>query len=201
MWWGPWQPAGGMGLEHGPGPRRASLLEVLAPRFSRKGPWGEVSYHRTRGRGGVEGRTLSEAQSGSCSLSGCNNVLSWGGGGQTELSGMLGYLPRGAAPSGAILEHLSLHRTQSQEPRSQQFGPSVWTGSAVSAQGRAQKGSPFAGLRTQWISPSLTGGETEARQKKARAGRGLAGCVGSIVFTRGSPEDLRRQAFLRSQKN
>lgn len=85
MWWGPWQPAGGMGLEHGPGPRRASLLEVLAPRFSRKGPWGEVSYHRTRGRGGVEGRTLSEAQSGSCSLSGCNNVLSWGGGADRAL--------------------------------------------------------------------------------------------------------------------
>lgn len=91
---------------------------------------------------------------------------------------MLGYLPRGAAPSGAILEHLSLHRTQSQEPRSQQFGPSVWTGSAVSAQGRAQKGSPFAGLRTQWISPSLTGGETEARRDRRRPE--LAGALQAV---------------------
>lgn len=165
---------GGLGsLQGGRDRSEAPGRAGLAPLFPRKGRWREVSHrpsHTDRGRD--RGRALSEPRSGSCGPSRCEEQ-SWGRGGHTGPA--RGHLPRGPAPRGAVLEHLSLHQPnlsltlRSLELPAPRWGGARGSGGSVSAQGRAQKGSPFAGLRTQrHPPPSFPEGETEARGGRGR---------------------------------
>lgn len=139
-----------------------SLLPITAPRV---GMWGKAGLF-------LKHRVAAEVRLGVTSRAG-------GVRRETEHTGsVLGYLPVGPSWSTCpVTEHnLRSLRASFSAPR---------CGCAVSAQGRAQKGSPFTGLRTQRISPSFTRGETEARRGRGRPE--LAGALQAAWFPLFSP--------------
>lgn len=105
MWRGPWRPAEGTGLEQVTRARRGWPRSFLGKAAGEKSP--AVTHNAERD--GMEGRTLSEWQPSSVGV----RTPELGGG--IEHTGRVpGPLPRGPAPSGAGLEHLSPHGIQSQ---------------------------------------------------------------------------------------
>lgn len=125
----------------------------------------------------MEGRTLSEAQSGSCSPFWCD-VQSWGrvGGGGETAHGQRWYLPQGSAPSGAVLGHLSLH---CQETRSQLFDPSVQMGNLCT--GESSEGA----LEPSSFLPHFQEGKLRPREGGGRLE--LAGALQAVQFPELTP--------------